>query len=83
MKKVLRLIIFIGVTVPCIVSGQSLPSKQKQYDFLRWYIRFREIESLSDTTLNIIDNNTINLKDFNKVLSAGSKITDADKSYIN
>jgi hypothetical protein len=61
--------------------AQALPTKKNQYDFLRWYIKKKDLKAILDTTTSFsIDGFTI--KDIDQTLR-GFKIGKADRRYIN
>ncbi len=49
--------------------AQSLPTKQEQFDFLRWYIKYRRLVPSRDTTISF-SNEFATTTDLNTILSA-------------
>lgn len=44
---------FLLITIlllPVFANSQKLPTKQLQYNFLKWYLKYKNFEALSDTT---------------------------------
>lgn len=37
---------------PVSVKSQPLPTKQEQYEFLKWYLTYKKFEALADSTIN-------------------------------